>query len=168
MVSIRGSHFSQPDQTDPNKWIATLGLEAEDQEKLLQNYNKALSLCVDEQDRPFLQLGIEIVEILVTLNMDMDTLNAALIFPLLANNHILTQEQVEKDWGKRIAKLVKYSTDMEGIRALQGQGTSEIAASQVANLRHMLLAMVGDIRAVVIKLAERIWSVSVSAYLHIF
>ncbi len=156
MVSIRGSHFSQPDQTDPNKWIATLGLEAEDQEKLLQNYNKALSLCVDEQDRPFLQLGIEIVEILVTLNMDMDTLNAALIFPLLANNHILTQEQVEKDWGKRIAKLVKYSTDMEGIRALQGQGTSEIAASQVANLRHMLLAMVGDIRAVVIKLAERI------------
>lgn len=156
MVSIRDSHFSELGQIDPAKWIATLGLEAEDQEKLLHNYNKVLSLCVDNKDSSQVRLGTEIVEILVTLNMDMDTLSAALIFPLLSKDHLLIQDKMEKDWGKRIAKLVKYSTDMEGIRALQGQGSSEIAPSQVANLRHMLLAMVGDIRAVVIKLAERI------------
>lgn len=156
MVSIRSSHFSRSHNTDPTKWITTLGLVDDDQKKLLHNYYKILPLCVDKGDIQLLQRGIQIIEILVTLNMDIDTLNAALIFPLLAHHHILTQEQVEENWGKRVSKLVKYSTEMEGIRVFHGQNASEIAPSQIANLRHMLLAMVGDIRAVVIKLAERV------------
>ena len=155
MVSVRDTHFFQTAQKDPTKWVTTLGLSNNDQKSLLENYQKIMTLCTEPDQVPMLELGAEMVEILVTLNMDMDTLNAALIFPLLDNN-ILSQDQVNEMWAKRIAKLVKGATDMEGIRALQNKGSDKIAASQVDNLRHMLLAMVEDVRAVVIKLAERI------------
>jgi len=155
MVSVRDTHFFQTAQKDPTKWVTTLGLNNKDQQTLLENYEKVITLCTEPEQVPLLELGTEMVEILVTLDMDMDTLNAALIFPLL-DHRILTQEQVDEMWVKRIAKLVKGAMDMEGIRALQNQGSNKIAASQVDNLRHMLLAMVEDVRAVVIKLAERI------------
>jgi len=155
MVSVRDTHFFQTAQKDPTKWVTTLGLSASDQKNLLANYEQIITLCIEPQQLPLLELGTEMVEILVTLNMDMDTLNAALIFPLL-DHHILTQDQVNEMWPKRIAKLVKGAMDMEGIRALQNQGSTKIETSQVDNLRHMLLAMVEDVRAVVIKLAERI------------
>jgi len=155
MVSVRDTHFFQTAQKDPSKWVTTLGLSNSDQKSLLDNYEKIITLCAQPEQLPLLGLGTEMVEILVTLNMDMDTLNAALIFPLL-DHKIVSQEQVDEMWPKRIAKLVKGAMDMEGIRALQNQGSTKIAASQVDNLRHMLLAMVEDVRAVVIKLAERI------------
>lgn len=155
MVSVRDTHFYQTAQKNPKKWVTTLGLSSSDQSKLLDNYEKIIALCLNNEQHTLLELGTEMVEILVTLNMDMDTLNAALIFPLL-DNQIISQEQVKEWWSKRVAKLVKGATDMEGIRALQNQGGSSNNAAQVDNLRNMLLAMVDDVRAVVIKLAERI------------
>ncbi|MDN2664167.1 GTP diphosphokinase [Psychromonas sp. 14N.309.X.WAT.B.A12] len=155
MVSVRDTHFYQSALNDPDKWVTTFGLSKQDQNNLFENYNKVSGLCDSEQQVAALQLGCEMVEILVTLNMDMDTLNAALIFPLLAQE-VLSTEKVDELWPKRIAKLAKGAMEMEGIRALQSQGSKKGAESQVDNLRHMLLAMVEDVRAVVIKLAERI------------
>jgi GTP pyrophosphokinase len=155
MVSVRDTHFSQSALNDPEKWVTTFGLSKQDQTNLFENYNKVSDLCDSEQQVEALQLGCEMVEILVTLNMDMDTLNAALIFPLLAQE-VLSTEKVDELWPKRIAKLAKGAMEMEGIRALQNRGGTRSAESQVDNLRHMLLAMVEDVRAVVIKLAERI------------
>ncbi|MGB5445514.1 MAG: GTP diphosphokinase [Psychromonas sp.] len=156
MVSVRDTHFYQTAQKNPQKWVTTLGLNSADQEKLLDNYEKTIALCTTNEQFTLLELGTEMVEILVTLNMDMETLNAALIFPLL-DHQIISQEQVDQLWPKRVAKLVKGATDMEGIRALQNnKGDLQSNAAQVDNLRHMLLAMVEDVRAVVIKLAERI------------
>ena len=155
MVSVRDTHFYQSALKDPKKWVTALGLSKQDQNNLLENHNKVSELCNSDQQLAALQLGCEMVEILVTLNMDMDTLNAALIFPLLAQD-VLESEKVEELWPKRIAKLAKGAMEMEGIRALQSRGGEKSAASQVDNLRHMLLAMVEDVRAVVIKLAERI------------
>ncbi|RBW47217.1 GTP diphosphokinase [Psychromonas sp. B3M02] len=155
MVSVRDTHFYQSALNDPDKWVTTFGLSKQDQNNLFENYNKVSGLCDSEQQVAALQLGCEMVEILVTLNMDMDTLNAALIFPLLAQE-VLSTEKVDELWPKRIAKLAKGAMEMEGIRALQSRGSKKGAESQVDNLRHMLLAMVEDVRAVVIKLAERI------------
>ena len=155
MVSVRDTHFNQSALNDPDKWVTTFGLSKQDQKNLFENYNKVSGLCDSEQQIVALQLGCEMVEILVTLNMDMDTLNAALIFPLLAQN-VLSTEKIDELWPKRIAKLAKGAMEMEGIRALQSRGSEQNAESQVDNLRHMLLAMVEDVRAVVIKLAERI------------
>ncbi|WP_094751541.1 GTP diphosphokinase [Psychromonas sp. CD1] len=155
MVSVRDTHFYQTAQKNPQKWVTTLNMSISDQHSLLDNYEKIIALCSDSKQFELLKLGTEMVEILVTLNMDLDTLNAALIFPLL-DNKILTVEKVHELWHQRIAKLVCGAAEMEGFRVLQYQGLDKISASQVENLRHMLLAMVEDVRAVVIKLAERI------------
>lgn len=154
MVSVRDTHFYQSALKDPEKWVTTLGLSKEDQLNLLKNHQKVYAICEPVEQLDALQLGAEMVEILVTLNMDMDTLNAALMFPLLSLS-ILDTEQVDEQWPKRIAKLAKGAMEMEGIRALQNRGGVS-SSQQVDNLRHMLLAMVEDVRAVVIKLAERI------------
>jgi GTP pyrophosphokinase len=45
---------------------------------------------------------------------------------------------------------------MDAIKALQQNQSNNISVNQVDNLRRMLLAMVEDVRAVVIKLAERL------------
>jgi GTP pyrophosphokinase len=45
---------------------------------------------------------------------------------------------------------------MEAIKALNQSQSSRVSANQVDNVRRMLLAMVEDVRAVVIKLAERL------------
>ena len=155
MVSVRDTHFHQYGLKEPSKWVTELGLNKQDQNILLDNYHKVSNLCDSEQQLSALALGCEMVEILVTLNMDMDTLNAALILPLLVQD-IISAEQLDELWSKRIAKLAKGAMDMEGIRELQNRGENGNASSQVDNLRHMLLAMVEDVRAVVIKLAERI------------
>ena len=155
MVSVRDTHFHQTAQKNPEKWVTTLGLSGTDQQNLLDNYKQIISFCPQQEQLPLLELGTEMVEILVTLNMDMDTLNAALIFPLL-DNKILNQSKVDELWPKRVAKLVKGTMDLEGIRELQNKGVVKKSTTHVDNLRHMLLAMVEDVRAVVIKLAERI------------
>jgi len=156
MVAVRNSHFGKMAQKDPEAWVKTLGLEVNDQNTLLKNYQKVMLLCPQRSQIHLLELGTEMVEILISLNMDLDTLNAALIFPLLDHNKILTTEEAEELWGKNIAQLVKGATDMEGIRALQTRSKECVGPAQADNLRHMLLAMVEDVRAVVIKLAERI------------
>ncbi len=63
---------------------------------------------------------------------------------------------MDEDFGPKIAKLVEGVLEMEAIRSLQTLHRSETSPEQVDNVRRMLLAMVEDVRAVVIKLAERI------------
>ena len=64
-------------------------------------------------------------------------------------------EEVEAQFGADVATLVAGVARMGGIRATADSGDKEERAAQAENLRKMLLAMVEDIRVVLIKLAER-------------
>ncbi len=99
--------------------------------------------------------GIEMVEILSMLSMDIDSLCAALIFPL-ANDEVVSEEELEQTVGKNIVSLVHGVRDMDAIRQLKAIHNDSMASAQVDNVRRMLLAMVEDFRCVVLKLAERI------------
>ena len=57
--------------------------------------------------------------------------------------------------GAEVAALVRGVTRMTELRALPAVGDAAERAVQAENLRKMLLAMVEDIRVVLIKLAER-------------
>lgn len=97
----------------------------------------------------------EMVGILLTLHMDIDTLRAAILYPHVEAKH-LTVAQAEVDFGGTIARLLEGVIDMDAIRFLQSLNSGEVSDNQIDNVRRMLLAMVEDVRAVVIKLAERI------------
>ena len=69
-------------------------------------------------------------------------------------NQLVDWEQIQEDFGPKITKLLKGVEEMDNIRQLNASHSAN--ASQVDNVRRMLLAMVDDFRCVIIKLAERI------------
>jgi GTP pyrophosphokinase len=87
--------------------------------------------------------------------MDIDTLRAAMLFPL-ADGNVVSEEVMQESVGKSVVTLIHGVRDMAAIRQLKATHTDSVSSEQVDNIRRMLLAMVDDFRCVVIKLAERI------------
>ncbi len=108
------------------------------------------------ENKTCLQMGIEMAELLFDLHADQHTIAAAILY----NNVEYTDldlEDIEEQLGKSIAKLILGSMHMETMHYLLKDQTVHTSKqrNQVDNLRKMLLAMVGDVRVVLIKLAER-------------
>ena len=107
-----------------------------------------------------LQLGLAIGEILADLQVDPDTLIAAVIFECTQYAD-LSLDVVEEQLGQPIAKLIKGVTRMGALQNMQAinkyqQDKLVQNKHQIDNIRKMLLAMVDDPRVVLIKLAERL------------
>jgi GTP pyrophosphokinase len=92
--------------------------------------------------------------IVASLHLDPDSIVAALLSGLPAVNAFDTEE-IESRFGAEVATLVAGVARMDAIRAHADTRSGHEAAAQAENLRKMLLAMVDDIRVVLIKLAER-------------
>ncbi|MGL5038611.1 MAG: GTP diphosphokinase [Aeromonas sp.] len=153
MVAVRDIHLK--DSFILDEWLGSLALRDSDKEQLRTVYHYCLTLRSPTQVTPLLVRGVEMTGILLMLNMDLATLKAAIIYPFVEAGFI-SQARMDEDFGPKIAKLVEGVLEMEAIRSLQTGHRSETSPEQVDNVRRMLLAMVEDVRAVVIKLAERI------------
>jgi len=93
------------------------------------------------------------------MNMDHETITATILH---AAPEYLDgwAEKIEKDFGAHVKMLVEGISRMEQIQQFsempgKGKKDKNKAAQQIESLRKMLLAMVQDIRVVLIKLAER-------------
>lgn len=156
MVAIRASHLLTPEQFSIEDWSASLNIAPSSRQKLIEtwHYNQQKLPSLDTKEQQYLLYAAsEMVEVLCGLNMDLDSLLAAMLFPLV-RRRILNYEQIKDDFGNDIRKLVKGVIDMDSIRQLSASQSS--SNLQVDNVRRMLLAMVDDFRCVVIKLAERV------------
>ena len=157
MVAIRNTHVKG--KLDLEAWWNSLNVTPEERTKI----QKVFEYChnkIQETDDNMLRLtnrAIEIIGILQTLHMDIDSYLAAILYPHI-EEHYFTIEQAEIDFGKQVAKLLRGVKDMEAIRFLQNMAssTSDISNAKIDTVRRMLLAMVEDVRAVIIKLSERI------------
>ena len=149
MVSTRKVH--EADRPPFEAWLDSLELSAETKDKL-----SAVSSIPER-----LLVGQEMVEILCQLNMDDATLQAALVFPY-CEQHALSEEDIHEEFGGEIRDLIVGVRRMDAIKSLHarkvnGSGFAERSDEQhIDSIRRMLLAMVEDVRAVVIKMAERI------------
>lgn len=99
-----------------------------------------------------LQQGLSMAEILLDLHLDNDTIAAAIVYSSVRYAD-LSLDDVREHLGTHIAKLVQGTIQMDAIRSLPG--ITNDSHTQLENVRKMLLAMVQDMRVVVIKLAER-------------
>lgn len=127
-------------------------------EQLALSEETRVALRTIAEKPEILLVGQEMVEILVQLNMDDTTLQAALVFPY-CQQHSLTNDDVKSAFGDEIGGLIEGVRKMEAIRALYGKSVNSDDPqqdTQIDSVRRMLLAMVEDVRAVVIKMAERI------------
>ncbi|NHB95920.1 GTP diphosphokinase [Photorhabdus stackebrandtii] len=157
MVAVRSAHLTPAGEFAVNKWIASLNIaNLQLGEKLAETWHYCHEKAQNHPDSELLLWrGVEMVEILSTLNMDNDSMRAALLFPLV-DAKLLNNETVTAAFGGAIINLVKGVMDMDAIRQLKATHNDSTCSVQVDNVRRMLLAMVEDFRCVVIKLAERI------------
>lgn len=83
MVAVRSAHINKAGEFDPKKWIASLGISSQQScERLAETWAYCLQQTQGHPDADLLLWrGVEMVEILSTLSMDIDTLRAALLFP---------------------------------------------------------------------------------------
>ncbi|TNI64732.1 GTP diphosphokinase [Aeromonas media] len=153
MVAVREIHLK--DNFTLEEWVSSLTLSESDKNQLRTVYQYCLTLGDEALTNRLLVRGVEMVGILLMLSMDLATLKSAILYPFVEAG-LIQQEKVNEDFGPKIAKLVEGVLEMEAIRSLQTLHRSETSPEQVDNVRRMLLAMVEDVRAVVIKLAERI------------
>lgn len=111
-----------------------------------------------------MQQGLAMADLLADLEVDQETLAAAIIF-----EHVhyadLSIDDVEEQLGHNIAKLVKGIEKMSAMQNFQALGKFPQNKPQIDNIRKMLLAMVDDVRAVLIKLAERLCVLRTASHL---
>src|SRR6202030_2992034 len=98
---------------------------------------------------PFLSHPVEVAHLLADMRLDVTALCAALLHDVIDDTKIpLTQ--IDEIFGADVARLVEGATKISRLDLLAPE------ARQAENVRKMLLAMVNDVRVVMIKLADRL------------
>ena len=108
---------------------------------------------------PFFVHCQQTVNTLIDLHMDVPTICAGFLHDVLEDT-LTTSDELRSLFGSEITRLVEGLTK---ITAFQFRGKSE--QRQVENYRKMLLAMAGDVRVILIKLADRLHNMRTLQYL---
>ncbi|KMT66115.1 GTP diphosphokinase [Catenovulum maritimum] len=150
MVSVRRSHDLHTESLSQASWLATLAFSDEDRKSAVNAAHDFI--CTLDNNPLLISISRELVEILNTLNMDAETLTAAILYPYW-QRELVTEAQIIEFSSPAVFALVHGIEQMAAIRMLHTQKRGELPPDQIDNIRRMLLAMVEDVRAVVIKLA---------------
>src|ERR1700728_3971281 len=97
----------------------------------------------------YIEHPLAVAAILADLEMDRQTIAAALLHDVVEDTTV-TSEEVAEQFGDEIATLV------DGVTKLTRIPYQSKEDAQVENLRKMFLAMAKDIRVIIIKLADRL------------
>ncbi len=164
MVSVQHQFpaLTGDDSADIQSWVSALSgtFEAKEIDLIKQACEFAAPLYQGSTDitgTPLLQHALGSAAILIGLNMDHEAIAATALHAVpdfLQDAPIVLKER----FGANVAGLVDGISRMEHVRQfseVRGTQGAEEAAQQVETMRKMLLAMVEDIRVVLIKLAER-------------
>ncbi len=111
-----------------------------------------------QSGEPYLVHPLEVANILVDLNLDPICVATGLLHDIVEDTET-SGEEIEEYFGPEIAHLVDGLTK---ISKLDHASTEE---RQALNMRKMLLAMVDDVRVVLVKLADRLHNMRTLEYL---
>ena len=98
---------------------------------------------------PYYSHPLEVAEIITEMRLDTDSIVTAILHDTIEDTD-LTLEEIDKDFGKDVAKLV------DGVTKLTKIKFHEDNVRQAENFRKLLIALSDDIRVLLIKLADRL------------
>ena len=98
---------------------------------------------------PYISHPVAVASILADLNLDQDTLCAAILHDVIEDTPT-AKEQIAEEFGEQVAELV------DGVSKLDKLKFKTKAEAQAESFRKMMLAMVQDIRVILVKLADRL------------
>jgi GTP pyrophosphokinase len=98
---------------------------------------------------PYVVHPLEVGLVLAELKMDSTAIAAGLLHDAVEDTNVTT-DQIEERFGEQVAHIVEGVTKLDKIKFANRED------HQAENIRKMLLAMVTDVRVVIIKLADRL------------
>ena len=107
---------------------------------------------------PYLSHPVEVAHLLADMKLDVTSLCAALLHDVVEDTKI-PLEQISDTFGPDVARLVEGVTKISRLDLLAPE------ERQAENVRKMLLAMVNDVRVVMVKLADRLHNMRTLEYL---
>src|SRR3979490_1143332 len=107
---------------------------------------------------PYLTHLLEVAHILADMRLDATTLTAALLHDAIEDTEYPVS-RIEERFGVEVARLV------EGVTKISRLNIMAPEARQAESVRKMLLAMVNDVRVVLVKLADRLHNMRTLEYL---
>ncbi len=107
---------------------------------------------------PYLTHLLEVAHILADMRLDATTLTAALLHDAIEDTEYPVS-RIEERFGAEVAHLVEGVTKISRLNMLAPE------TRQAENVRKMLLAMVNDVRVVLVKLADRLHNMRTLEYL---
>ena len=127
-------------------------------ELVRQAYQQAV-LAHDGQMRasgePYVVHSIEVARLLAELGLDHHAVAAGLLHDVVEDTE-WTVDDLRKHFDDEIAYLVDGVTKLAYIDTMSKMGSRDLEAQEAESLRKMFLAMVDDVRVVLIKLADRL------------
>ena len=122
----------------------------------LEIIRKAWQFCLQQHDgqkrasgEPYVIHPLEVGQVLAELKMDSTAIAAGLLHDAVEDTDV-TSAEIAKRFGDQVAHIVEGVTKLDKIKFANRED------HQAENIRKMLLAMVTDIRVVIIKLADRL------------
>ncbi len=117
---------------------------------------KAWEFCVKHHfgqlrasGEPYIIHPLEVAEVLAEMKMDATAIAAGLLHDAVEDTPA-TSEEIQAEFGDQVAHIVEGVTKIDKIQFANREDR------QAENVRKMLLAMVSDVRVVLIKLADRL------------
>jgi GTP diphosphokinase / guanosine-3',5'-bis(diphosphate) 3'-diphosphatase len=127
-------------------------LEPQGREMVRKAYERAAKAHTGQRrlsGEDYVNHPMEVAAILADLELDAETISAALLHDTVEDT-ALTAEEVEREFGPEVARLVEGVTKLGRISLRSDQ------QQQAENIRKMMVAMAEDLRVVLIKLADRL------------
>jgi guanosine-3',5'-bis(diphosphate) 3'-pyrophosphohydrolase len=127
--------YLPPEQVARIREAAEFGAEAHQGQKRLSG-------------EPYISHPVAAAEILAELHLDADTIVGAILHDVIEDTPV-AKEEIEKRFGKDVAEIVDGVTKLDQIKFKSRE------EAQAESFRKMLLAMVRDLRVIMVKLADR-------------
>lgn len=110
-----------------------------------------------DSGEPYFTHPLQVAEILINMRMDYSTIVAALLHDVLEDT-TLTAAELRRQFGREVEALVQGVTKIDIVKA-QNRNVQESET-----IRKMLLAMVKDVRVILIKLADKLHNMRTLEY----